>query len=164
MALGEHVRGEIINTHLVVQTAAHSTESEKWGPKFEKCTVWKVSAVHIRGTALLSHLGRGNGSVVMYRSSQIRSCSPTVNVLPYHVSQDVPVDVEQRGTMDCGIGHGRNNISKACHCTCPSWTSALEAWYPLLKELVLLSKDKKTAVLSRKYVHCMVGQLTNNNG
>ena len=87
-----------------------------------------------------------------------------MNVLPYHISQDVPVDMEQWGTMDCRIGHGHNNISKACHCTCPSWTSALEAWYPLLKELVLLSKDKKTAVLSRKCVCCMVGQLTNDDG
>ena len=87
-----------------------------------------------------------------------------MNVFPYHISQDIPVNVEQWGTMDCGIGHGHNNISKACHCTCPSWTLALEVWYPLLKELVLLSKDKKTAVLSRKCVHCMVGQLTNDNG
>ena len=31
----------------------------------------------------------------------------TVNVLPYRVSQDVPVDVEQRGTVDRGIGCGR---------------------------------------------------------
>jgi hypothetical protein len=28
------------------------------------------------------------------------------NVFPYHVSQDVSVDVERGGTVDCGIGLG----------------------------------------------------------
>ena len=35
----------------------------------------------------------------------------TVNVLPYRVSQDVPVDVEQWGTVDCEIGRGRKTQS-----------------------------------------------------
>jgi hypothetical protein len=59
-----------------------------------------------QGAMLLSHLGRGNEEATGRTGAQKFDPAYPTNVFPYHVSQDVPVDVERRGAVDCGIGLG----------------------------------------------------------
>jgi len=59
-----------------------------------------------QGAVLLSHLGIGNEEATRRTGAQKFNPAHPIDLFPYHVSQDVPVDVERRGTVDCGIGLG----------------------------------------------------------
>lgn len=61
----------------------------------------------VPGAIIESHLGRGNKRKAGRTGAQKRDpAHSTLHLFLDHVSQDIPVDVEDRGTMDRGIGFG----------------------------------------------------------
>lgn len=71
-------------------------------------TLWKVPTIRSgRAPLSQSHLGRGNKGKAARTGAQKRDPThSTLHLFLDHISQNIPVNVEDRGTMDRGIGLG----------------------------------------------------------
>jgi hypothetical protein len=67
-----------------------------------------------------SHLGRGNERKPVRTGAQKRDPThSTLHLFLDHISQNIPVDVEDRGTMDRGIGFGFSLAIGLLRCPVP---------------------------------------------